>query len=242
MSKGSLFSGIFSLLVCISLWVIVALFLTENEFNPIQDALDKFFPKLEEFHLQQKNATIQEGKFNETDENLRNYVEEIKVFCPTLITATLVISVVYALFTILMMITTKFQLNRGFMIPYLSLQFFFVIVLIYNSFFLNLTLVLMPHDLSGLSTGSFIMFILINIFMACTFSLSTWGGEETSIFSKFAFGTGYMVNVVQTYQFAYYGNVLTSLTSLQLHIHFAVCLYFVLKDFTRNELEPQDEQ
>ena len=124
MSKGSLFSGIFSLLVCISVWVIVALFLTENEFNPIQDALDNFFPKLEEFHLQQKNATIQEGKFNETDENLRNYVEEIKVFCPTLITATLVISVVYAIFTILMMITTKFQLNRGFMIPYFSLQFF----------------------------------------------------------------------------------------------------------------------
>ena len=125
MSKASLFSGIFSLLVCISVWVIIALLLTENEFNPIQDALDEFFSKLEEFFLQQKNATYQERKFNETDENLRNYVEEIKVFCPTLITATLVISVVYAIFTILMMITTKFQLNRGFMIPYLSLQIFF---------------------------------------------------------------------------------------------------------------------
>ena len=137
MSKGSLFSGIFSLLVCISVWVIVALFLTENEFNPIQDALDDVFPKFEEFLLQQKNATIQEGMFNETNENLRSYIKEIKVFCPTLITVILVISVVYALSTILMMITTKFQLNRGFMIPYLSLQLFFIIVLIYNSFFLE---------------------------------------------------------------------------------------------------------
>ena len=113
MSKASLFSGIFSLLVCISVWLIIALFLTENEFNPIQDALDEFFSKLEEFFLQQKNATYQGRKFNETDESLKNYVEEIRAFCPSIITTTLVISVMYALSTILMMITIKFQLSPG---------------------------------------------------------------------------------------------------------------------------------
>ena len=30
-------------------WVVVAFFLTENQFNPIQDALDDFFSKLEAF-------------------------------------------------------------------------------------------------------------------------------------------------------------------------------------------------
>ena len=89
----------------------------------------------------------------------------------------------------------------------------------------------MPQDLSDLSTGSFIMFILINILMACTFSL------RQSVWGVVAFGSFYMVNVIQTYQFAYYGNILTSLISLQLHIDFALCLYFVLKDFTRNELK-----
>ena len=51
MSRASLFAGTFSLAVCIYVWVywvVVAFFLTENQFNPIQDDLDDFFSKLEQ--------------------------------------------------------------------------------------------------------------------------------------------------------------------------------------------------
>ena len=61
--RASLFAGIFSLLVSIYILVVTTFFLTGNHFNPIKDALDEFFPKLQEFLLQQKNATVPEGKF-----------------------------------------------------------------------------------------------------------------------------------------------------------------------------------
>ena len=59
MSKASLLAGVYSLLFCLYVWVIIALFLTENHFNPIKDVFDNFFPRLEKFLLQ-------EEKFNET--------------------------------------------------------------------------------------------------------------------------------------------------------------------------------
>ena len=109
MSRASLFAGIFTFAVCIYFWVVIAFFLTENQFNPIQDASNDFFPKLEVFL--QNNATFQGANFNATAEDLRNYVENIRAFCPDVITATLVISVIYALSTIVMMIATEFQLS-----------------------------------------------------------------------------------------------------------------------------------
>ena len=251
MSKASLFAGIFSLLVCISVWTIIALYLTEHELNPIQDALDEFFPKLEEFLLLQKNAAIQEGKFNETDENLRNYVEEIKVFCPSLITATLVISVVYACSTIMMMIGTQFQLSQGLMIPYIFLQLFFIIIMIYNSIFMNLTLVLMTSHTPFLtapkshahSLVSFILFILISLSVLA--SMTPLYQLKIKWHEMIWMILGYMLVVYFAlpslpinFSEAYYGNILTALASL--HAIFAMCLFQVSKDFTWNKIEPQD--
>ena len=129
MSRASLFAGTFSLAVCIYVWVVIGFFLTKKHFNPIQDVLDDFFPNLEAFLLN-----------NETAEYLRNYVENIRAFYPDVITATLVISVIYALSTnIVMMIATEFQLNGALMIPYMVHQLFFIIIMINTSFFYTLT-------------------------------------------------------------------------------------------------------
>ena len=238
MSKGSLFAGIFSFLVCICVWTIVANFLTENELNPIQDALDEFFPKFEEFLFLQKNATIQEGKFNnETNENLRNYVEEIKVFCPTLITAILVVSVVYALSSVLMMIGTISQKTRGLMIPYIFLQLFFIILLIYNSFFLYLTMLLMPLD-SRFSWGSFLMFISISISVLASMCRKIKVNALICIVIVYMVIVYFPLPTYFTFPEVYYGNIFASLATL--HILFAMCLFLVLQDFTKNEIEPQD--
>ena len=243
MPCASLFAGIFSLLVCICVWIIIAFFYNANEFNPIQDALDEFFPYFERFLFQQK---YHERKIDEPDENLKNYVEEIRAFCPSVITATLIISVVYAFSTMLMMITTKFQLNRGLTIPYLSLTTLFIIVLIYNSFFLNLTLVFLPPYSSTSSLVSFIMFILVNI--AVLTSMFLFYPLETSAVILWIFGYIFIIypilvvglpNLPITFHFPH-GHIFLSLSLL--YIPFAVCLFLVLKDFTRNALEPQDKK
>ena len=115
MSKASLLAGVYSLLFCIYVWVIIALFLTENHFNPIKDVFDNFFPRLEKFLLQ-------EEKFNETDENVKKYVENIRAFCPSIMIAALVISVVHAFSTILMIIGISVQKTHGLVLPYIVLQ------------------------------------------------------------------------------------------------------------------------
>ena len=240
----SLFAGIFSLTICICVWIFIAFFHNANEFNPIQDALDDFFPYFGKFLFQQK---YHERKIDETDENLENYVEEIRAFCPSVITATLIISVVYAFSTMLMMITTKFQLNRGLMIPYLSLTTLFIIVLIYNSFFLNLTLVFMPPYSSTSSLVSFTMFILVNIVVLASM-FQFYPLEKTSDVMLWIFGYMFIIypmlvvglpNLPITFHFPH-GHLFLSLSLL--YILFAVCLFLVLKDFTRNELEPQDKK
>ena len=159
MSGASLFAGMFSLVVCIYFWVVIAFFLTENQFNPIQDALNDFFPKL----FLQNNATFQGENLNETAEDLRNYVENIRAFCPYVITATLVISVVYALSTILMMIATEFQLSRVLMIPYMVLHLFFIIIMLKINFFQNLTGALMSQFSSTSLLVPFILTCVLSI-------------------------------------------------------------------------------
>ena len=146
MSTLSVCAGIYSLLFCIYVWVIIALFLTENHFNPIQDVFDDFFPKLEEFLFQKKNASIQEEKFNETDEDVKKYVENIRVFCPSVMIATLVLSVVHAFSTILMIIGISTQKTRGLVLPYIVIQLFVIIILAYGNVLMTLTLPFMPED------------------------------------------------------------------------------------------------
>ena len=244
MPCASLFAGICSLTICICAWIIIAFFYNANEFNPIQDALDAFFPYFGQFLFQQKHY---ERKIDETDENLENYVEEIRAFCQSIITATLIISVVYAFSTMLMMITTKFQLNRGLMIPYLSLTTLFIIVLIYNSFFLNLTLVFLPPYSSTSSSVSFTMFILVNIVVLASM-FQFYPLENTSDVMLWIFGYMFIIypilvvglpNLPITFHFPH-GHLFLALSLL--YILFAVCLFLVLKDFTRNELEPQDKK
>ena len=145
MSKASLLAGVYSLLFCIYVWVIIALFLTENHFNPIKDVFDDFFPKLEEFLLQKKNVSHQEEKFNETDENVKKYLENIRAFCPSVMIVTLVISVVHAFSTILMIIGISTQKTRGLVLPYIFLQLFLIIILAYSNVLMTSTLPFMPE-------------------------------------------------------------------------------------------------
>ena len=224
MSRASLFAGIFSLAVCIYVWVVIAFFLTKNQFNPIQDALDDFFPKLEVFL--QNNDTFQGEKFNETTEDLRNYVKSIRAFYPDVITATLVISVIYALSTILMMITTEFQLGCALIIPYMVLQLFFIIIMVNISFFQSLTLILMHSSASLL--GTFIMFILT--FLAGMVLI--YLGIMNSSYWMFPCSTLLQsINFIQ----AYSSVVLNSIVSL--HTPFTVCLLLVWKAFVSIEMQ-----
>ena len=146
MSKASLLAGVYSLLFCIYVWVIIALFLTENHFNPIKDVFDNFFPRLEKFLLQKKNVSHQEGKINETEENVKKYVENIRAFCPSIMIAALVISVVHAFSTILMIIGISVQKTHGLVLPYIVIQLFVIIILAYGNVLMTLTLSFMPED------------------------------------------------------------------------------------------------
>ena len=229
MSRASLFAGTFSLGVCIYVWVIIAFFLTETQFNPIQDALNDFFPKLEVFL--QNNATLQGEKFNET----RKYVENIRVFCPDVITATLGISVVYALSTIVMMIATEFQLSRVLMIPYMVLQLFFIIIMINNSFFQNLTMVVMPHYSSASSLGSFMMVILIVLASMALIYIDKW--VIGVMFINYVLVVVCSPYLPIAFSGAYFGWIINSIASL--HIPFAACLMLVWKVF---EKEPTNEK
>ena len=162
MSKASLCAGIYSLLFCIYVWVIIALFLTENHFNPIQDIFDDFFPKLEEFLFQKKNASIKEEKFNETDEDVKKYVENIRAFCPSVMIATLVISVVHAISTILMIIGVSTQKTHGLVVPYIGLQLFVIIILAYGNVLMTLPLLFMLNNATILpQILTFIVFVII---------------------------------------------------------------------------------
>ena len=162
MSKASLCAGIYSLLFCIYVWVIIALFLTENHFNPIQDVFDDFFPKLEEFLFQKKNASIKEEKFNETDEDVKKYVENIRAFFPSVMIATLVISVVHAFSTILMIIGISTQKTHGLVVPYIGLQLFVIIILVYGNVLMTLPLLFMLNNATILpQILTFIVFVII---------------------------------------------------------------------------------
>ena len=208
--------------------------MTENQFNPIQDALDDFFPKLEVFL--QNNATFQGEKFNETTEDLKNYVENIRSFCPNAIIATLVVYVVYALSTILMMIATEFQLNCVLMIPSMVLQLFFIIIMINISFLQSLTLALMSQYSSAFLLSSFILWFLI--FLASMVVI-----YHTK--SKWALGVMFMEYVLAVVLLqlldsstANFAVVLNSIVLL--HIPFAMCLNIVWKAFVSIKMEPKN--
>ena len=241
MSRGNLFAGTFCLAVCIYVWVVIAFFLTENQFNPIQDALDDFFPKLEVFL--QKNATFQGANFNATAGDVRNYVENIRAFCPYVITATLVISVVYALSTILMMIATEFQLSRALTIPYMVLHLFFIIIMLKINFFQNLTLALMSQFSSTSLLGSFILTCVLSILivLASMFLIyymnKKWTNGVIFIHYFLIALICSLVTLLQSMSFskAYFSWVLNSIVSL--HIPFAVCLLLVWKFFVEMELK-----
>ena len=95
---------------------------------------------------------------------LKNCLKNIKDFCPNIITPTFVISVIYALSTILMMVPTEFHLSHVLIIPYMVLQLFSIKIMINNSIFQNLTLVFMSQYSSFSSLAHFnfiILFILL---------------------------------------------------------------------------------
>ena len=229
MSRPSLFAGIFGLLICVYVWIIISLFLTKSDFNPIQDALDIFFPKLEEFLIQNSNSSHQEEGLIVKKEEFKKFVEDIRVFCSSITTATLVVSVVYAISCILMMIGTKSQKTRCMMIPYIVLQLFFTIILINNSFFLNLTLLMMPQYSSVSSWVFFAMFIVIVMVFVLLFY------KMNMIWIVFMF-TIYLV-ILANLPIAFFGVTLNSLASL--HIPFAMCLMLVRKVFTELESKPR---
>ena len=253
MSRGGLFAGAFCLAVCIYVWVVIAFFLTKNQFNPIQDALDDFFPNLEVF-LQQ-NATFQGANFNATAGDVTNYVENIRAFCPYVITATLVISLVYALSTILMMIATEFQLSRALMIPYMVLHLFFIIIMLKINFFQNLTLALM----SQFSSTFFLVFFILTYVLSISIVLASmfliyymnkiWTDGDNYFLVAFsscyvALGCSLVTFLLATFygpmgfSRAYFSVVLNSIVSL--YFPFVVCLLFVWKLFV--EMEPENNR
>ena len=256
MSRASLLAGTFSLAVCIFVWVVIAFFLTENQFNPIQDALDDFFPKLEVFL--QNNGTFQGEKFNETTKDLKNYVENIRAFCPDVITATLGISVVYALSTIIMMIATEFQLSRVLMIPYMVLQLFIIIIMLKINFFQILTLALMSRFSSTSLLVTFILTCVLSILTVLASTFLIYYINKKFINKKFTHGVmlaryfvvavGYTASILFTdflyrimsmaFSQAYFSVVLKTIISL--HIPFAMCLLLVWRAFVSFEMEPKN--
>ena len=246
MSRASLLAGTFSLAVCIYVWVVIAFFLSKTKFNPIQDAFNDFFPKLEVFL--QKNATFQGANFNATAGDVRNYVENIRAFCPYVITATLVISVVYALSTIIMMIATEFQMSRALMIPYMVLHLFFIIIMIKINSFWNLTLVLMSQFSSTSSLVSFILtcvlsivIVLASTFLICYMNKKWIPGAMYIIYFLVALVCSHVTFMQLMFQSmalsrTYFNVVLNSIVSL--HIPLAVCLLLVWKLFI--EMEPKN--
>ena len=103
MFKSSLFVGIFSLLICTLFWALLSLSLSKNEFNPLEDAIDEAFVKIERF-LSKNDTLDQESNLGEEEENKGKYVQDIKTFLLSSVTPALAISIVYALSCILMMI------------------------------------------------------------------------------------------------------------------------------------------
>ena len=236
MSISSLCAGIYSLFFCIYVWITIALFLTENHFNPIQDVFDDFFPKLEEFLFQKKNASIQEEKFNETDEDVKKYVENIRVFCPSVMIATLVMSIVYAISTILMIIGISTQKTRGLVLPYLVLHLFLIIVLTYNNIFLlTLTLPLMP--LYHVFSTHFFLPILFSILLAnlvLIYNDKVW--EFSWLSASFAFIMLYYIVMLPT--LLKMARIIGFQTIFQYPL--PMCLIIVWKDFVNDELEKKD--
>ena len=231
MSKASLFAGVYSLLFCIYVWVIIALFLTENHFNPIKDVFDDFFPKLEEFLLQKKNVSHQEEKFNETDETVKEYVENIRAFCPSVMIATLVISVVHAFSTILMLIGISTQKTRGLVIPYIVLQLFVIIILAYGNVLMTLTLPFMPEY----ATFSTLFWLPILVFIAFVNILL--------ISTKTDFKNPYSLSITFAMFVAIFPTLpIAKLIGFQAIFQFPLpmCLIPVWKDFVNDELEKKD--
>ena len=226
MSKASLLAGVYSLLFCIYVWVIIALFLAENHFNPIQDVFDDFFPKLKEFLLQKKNVSQQEGNFNETDEDVKKYVENIRAFCPSVMIATLVISVVHAFSTILMIIGISTQKTRELVLPYVVLQLFVIIILAYGNVLMTLTLPFMPKY----ATFSTLFWLPILVIIAFVIILLT---ELKNPYSIIAFAM--FVAIFPTPPIA-------KLIGFQAIFQFPLpmCLIPVWKDFVNDELEEKD--
>ena len=229
MSKASLFAGVYSLLFCIYVWVIIALFLTENHFNPIKDVFDDFFPKLEGFLLQRKNVSHQEEKFNETDENVKNYVENIRAFCPSVMIATLVISVVHACSTILMIIGISTQKTRGLVPPYVVLQSFVIIILAYGNVLMTLTLPFMPEY----ATFSTLFWLPILVFIAFVNILLIYTKKKSLYIMVILFAM--FVAIFPTLPIA-------ELIGVQAIFQFPLpmCLILVWKDFVKDELEKKD--
>ena len=145
MFKASLFVGIFSLLICVLFWALLSLSLSKNEFNPLEDAIDDAFVKIERFL--HRNVTLdQESNLGEKEENKEKFVQNIKTFVLSLVTPALAISIVYALSCILMMIGASSKKTRGLILPYIFLQSFLIVTILCNTIVLNLTLFTLPQN------------------------------------------------------------------------------------------------
>ena len=147
-------------------------------------------------------------------------MENIRAFYPDVITSTLVISVIYALSTIVMIIATEFQLSGALMIPYMVHQF---IIMINTSFFYTLTLAIMPQysisfiawsSLIGLASMSLILHAAVN---------------GTNDYLPYFLTTSFTVSLFPFTFRVHFGLVFNSITSLC--ISFIACLIHVWKVF-----------
>ena len=147
-SKQSVGIGIFILLICVLLYVILIPYFIGNDdvqdFNPLEDILNDTFSRIEEYIIK-NNATYKNTTNDERDQAIKSYVASIKTFFPKILTIAMIGFVTYCISIILMMIGSLKEKIRGLMLPYIFLQCLMGINLFVFSIVLNLTLIMLDH-------------------------------------------------------------------------------------------------
>ena len=79
------------------------------------------------------------------EEEIKTFVRSIKAFLNPAVIASLIIFILYGISCILMMIGAKSSKPSELMIPYMVLQFFFIMISLTTTLFLNLTIFIITH-------------------------------------------------------------------------------------------------
>ena len=73
--------GVFSIFLCVYLFVILIPYFRGNDFNPLQDVLNDTFGRIEEY-LIENNATYTNTTDDEKDQAIKLYLASIRTYFP----------------------------------------------------------------------------------------------------------------------------------------------------------------